>query len=699
MGPIIHIGRIEGGGEDVLSVSEAYKEAVADSHRKSKMRAVLKVGNAEINISDNDIIKDTVYVTNECTNGNEYEYGCVYSAELGITIKSAIDRYSLFDCEIRPYWSLWTGSEWEEIPLGVFYISQPDRINDKIKIKALDKMTMLDVNVAMDTQGTPIQLLKYMAEECGIELAQKSEELSSLPNANVLLSVFEKDVGTWRDVLSYICMLTASFAIFDRYGKLKIVQYATKESVTLTRKHRFQNATFSDYTTSFVGIKARFIAEENYAPYEESIAGEGLILDMGDIPIVRGLPETKHAILSTVLDVLKDVSYTPFELETLGNPALELGDYVKNVGVGRDGKTYLSPITYYYWTYRGKQKLRGVGGNPKLSGVTSKQGKQMSAIENSVESKTVVLKEYRNTDVIEFRENEVEIATINYSATENSKPIILLCVRIETDLDGILVLQFYTDGAKDTKRTFKQYLERGNHVVTVSDVHTVNNNERHTISVKAKMEYFESDTRKRNADNKTQSNFLDALKNTGATVSDNAVVFPTYTVESIDTTVASATINSGESVMVLYGQGIASEGKWDGTISFAESINVDIDFKGSLSFDTENFRENIDMGIQNPSGGTFNENVGDVAFSGRLVFANINAYVNIGEVIKEYVFSTENADKYTFDEYITANNDMFALKTIYTYDSKEEAIDSGKMCNVTIDYSGLNVESVVVENG
>ena len=42
---------------------------------------------------------------------------------------------------------------------------------------------------------------------------------------------------------------------------------------------------------------------------------------------------------------------------------------------------------------------------------------------------------------------------------------------------------------------------------------------------------------------------------------------------------------------------------------------------------------------------------------------------------------------------------MFALKTIYTYDSVEETIDSGKMCKVAIDYSGLDVESVVVENG
>ena len=40
---------------------------------------------------------------------------------------------------------------------------------------------------------------------------------------------------------------------------------------------------------------------------------------------------------------------------------------------------------------------------------------------------------------------------------------------------------------------------------------------------------------------------------------------------------------------------------------------------------------------------------------------------------------------------------MFALKTVYTYNSAEETIDTGKMCSVALDYSGLTVESVVVK--
>lgn len=38
------------------------------------------------------------------------------------------------------------------------------------------------------------------------------------------------------------------------------------------------------------------------------------------------------------------------------------------------------------------------------------------------------------------------------------------------------------------------------------------------------------------------------------------------------------------------------------------------------------------------------------------------------------------------------------MKTEYRYRSTEQTIDSGKMCSVAIDYTGLTVESVVVEN-
>ena len=597
----------------MYAVSDAYKVAVADSHRKSKMSGYLTAGSTVITLDDSDIIKDTVYITNQCTNGNEYEYGCTYAAECGLTIKSAVDRYDLYNARLDLYWSLLTDDGWEEIPLGVFYVSEPNRVNDKISIKALDGMTKLDISIEDDTQGTMPQLMLWIAEKCEIELAQTEEEYDSFTNSDVQYSVQADRIETYRDLLAYICQLSACFAIFDRYGRLKLVKYATDPVVELTKKQRFTNATFSDYTTKFVGIKARFIAEENYAPYEVDDVGDGLILDMGDNPIMRGLPETKYAVLGAVFEVLKNVSYTPFEIETMGNPALELGDYVKNVAVGKDGKTYLSPITYYYWTYRGKHKLRAVGGNPKLSGVTNKQGKQISSIEGGIESKSVQVKSYVNTEQISFIDTEKEIAMFNYAATEASKILFLMTVRLSVSLDGVLVIRFYTDAVEDKDRVFKKYLERGTHFVSLNELYTAETNDRHTIVVKAHMEYFESDVRKQAADIVTSKNFLQAISDTGAIVINEVVQFPAYVPGVIDTTIPTATIDKGGVKAILYGQGIATDGKWDGTINFAENIDKIIDFTGGLMFNN-NVTEILNVENQTPVASGFNVTLGSVEF-------------------------------------------------------------------------------------
>ena len=580
------------------------------------MRAVLTIGSTVINLDDSDIIKDTVYISNQCTNGNEYEYGCVYSAECGITIKSAVDRYSLYDAELKLFWSLWTGTEWEEIPLGVYYISEPNRINDKISIKALDGMTKLDVNVDEDTQGTMVQLIPYIAEKCGVEVAQTTEELSDFVNSNVQWSVYEDKVETYRDLLAYVCMMSCCFATFDRYGKLKLVPYATQSSVTLGKKQRFQNASFSDYTTSFRGVKARFIAEENYAPYEvKDDTKNGLILDMGDIPIVRGIPDNKNKWLSNVYDVLKNVSYTPCEIETLGNPAIDLGDLITNTNVGKENNTYISPVTAYTWNYRGKQKIKAVGGNPKLADVKSREDRHMSSLEGSIEARDIIVKTYVNADDISFKDSYKDIAKFNYSATENSKIIFLMTVRLSLDLDGVVCFQFYTDSKEDTERCFRKYLERGEHFVTITELYNADTNERHTILVRACMEYFESDKRKQDADITTSKNFLEAIKTTGATVTDNVVAFPSYDEGVIDTTVATASILKGGIKAMLYGQGIAGEGQWDGTIYINEEFTA---FTFSSGLSVGNLVDTVSSKLQIPVPIGFAETLSNICFDSTL---------------------------------------------------------------------------------
>ena len=111
----------------------------------------------------------------------------------------------------------------------------------------------------------------------------------------------------------------------------------------------------------------------------------------------------------------------------------------------------------------------------------------------------------------------------------------------------------------------------------------------------------------------TSKNFLTALSTTGATVTDNIVQFPSYEQGVIDTTIPTATIDKGGVKAVLYGQGIAGEGKWDGTINFAENIDKIIDFTGGLMFNN-NVTEILNVENQTPVASGFNVTLGSVEF-------------------------------------------------------------------------------------
>ncbi len=108
--------------------------------------------------------------------------------------------------------------------------------------------------------------------------------------------------------------------------------------------------------------------------------------------------------------------------------------------------------------------------------------------------------------------------------------------------------------------------------------------------------------------------------------------------------------------------------------------------------------EVIESKLQTPTPIIFIDAV-NMAFNGGLTFGGARDNVNIGDIIVDWVFNTDRKAVYAYDEYINTNNNMFTLKTIYNYESAEESIDSGKMCSVALDYTGITVESVVINNG
>ena len=166
----------------MYAVSDKFKQAIKHPNRKSSIHGTLKTLNGRTYaLNDSNIIKDSLYITNQIVNDSKLCFGAVYAGECGLVINSDIDRYSLFGAEIKLYFSLeLDDGTSEQVPLGVFYVDTPERIGSKIKLTAVDCMSKFDVEVDEDVNGSFYEMVSYVANKCGVELAQTQEEIEAL---------------------------------------------------------------------------------------------------------------------------------------------------------------------------------------------------------------------------------------------------------------------------------------------------------------------------------------------------------------------------------------------------------------------------------------------------------------------------------------------------------------------------------------
>lgn len=86
-------------------VSEAFLQAVQENTRRDYWtgRITTKAG-GEYSFENKNIVKGSGYVSSQCCGSTELEFGPVYAAEMGITLFSDIDRYTLEDAKVELFY-------------------------------------------------------------------------------------------------------------------------------------------------------------------------------------------------------------------------------------------------------------------------------------------------------------------------------------------------------------------------------------------------------------------------------------------------------------------------------------------------------------------------------------------------------------------------------------------------------------------
>ena len=538
---------------------------------------------------------NSVSINNKAVSGSEFEFGAVYAAECTFSFLSDVDRYMLYNATVTVQCSNGT----DTVDKGVYYISEAVRNGSYITITAYDGMPFLDVNVKDNTYGNVWTLLNYAAENCDVAIAQTEEEINALPNAGYSYALLSDEVETYRDLVSYLAKVTCTFAIFDAQGKLRLCPFHTAPTVDLVLdKSQRIKPEVSDYEIYFTSVRARFVVSDAYQEYiEKQDEDTTYCHDFGDIPIVHVPEEQQQEIMKTLLAQAVKIRYVPVSVKIRFNPFIELGDRVELPDTNNKGDKVYSYVMEYTWSFRGQTRISSVGSNPRLANPKTKQDKQLSSLENSLSAKNMIVRSFTNAKEITLGSTEKVLISMNYSAVQDAHPIFLATIPFTIDRDGYVVFRYYLDGAVMEEDTIRQYVERGEHFATLTNNFLIEKDKRATVSLRACTEYFESDRRKQDAQ---ILSILDYVKNQSikTDTSGNAALTVKYQDTDIDTTIPNATIAKAAIKAVLFGQGMAGQGKWDGTLNVAEDFTAIRIDGGKITIGT--FTETFTAAVQEP---------------------------------------------------------------------------------------------------
>ena len=233
-------------------VSDAFLQAIESNSRKYHWSGTITtVNGVSYPFENKDIVKGSGYITRQCCSSTEIELGTVYAAEMGISLFSDIDRYTLDDAEVRLYFHLILADGTEEtIPMGVFEVSEANRHIKTLELKAYDYMLRFDKNLQLNaTSGMAYNFLLAACTACKVEMAQTKEEIEALPNAKETLGIYaENDMETWRDLLYYVAQVLGCICLINREGKLQLVPYSDTAVITIPQRERFSSS-YSDFVT------------------------------------------------------------------------------------------------------------------------------------------------------------------------------------------------------------------------------------------------------------------------------------------------------------------------------------------------------------------------------------------------------------------------------------------------------------------
>ena len=563
----------------MYNVSEYYMSALKGLWHNTPLKGTV---DSKL-ITEDNILKGSLSILKQCSEGSEVKIGSVYISQLKATLLNVnVLRNSWDGVEIYLEEGLEEivdeESEIEYVPLGKFYVGDAVYTSKGIQVTAYDNMAKFDKTFpANSMQGTAWGILSILCTDCGVQCGMTQADIEAMPNGSLNLSMYgENDVQTYRDVLSWLAQTLAAFAYIDRSGKLCLKQYGSTVVDSWGLNNRYNSAKFSDFVTRYTGISVVDI-ETQTTNYESVTPDDGLTYNLGSNPFMQlGTKTVKKDRLLAILNSMQNIQYTPFEAEWSTGAVYDLGDVIEFPGGRGDGA--VGCIMSINWVYRGKTTIKGFGSNPALANAKGKTDKDIAGLLSQTDQNGIQYYTYMNADEIDIADGNIRsIAALRFTTMMTTKVTFQaeILIDAETDDEVECTVIYQMDGSELRYQPVETWRD-GKHILSLWYVIEVEPN--------------------------TMFRWQVYLEASGGSLH----------------------IDEECSRAAVWGQGLVSVKTWDGNIDIEDEISL-IDITRRIGF--INFTDDLEVWTDIPYTADGEETVGLIDITRRIDFIEFEDYV------------------------------------------------------------------------
>ncbi|MFT3951173.1 MAG: hypothetical protein QM689_04365 [Oscillospiraceae bacterium] len=342
-------------------------------------------------LNNDTVAGSTLTVSREMSGGSSGLPGGVNASELNISVFSSA---SLSSGGVVTF-SVYDDIEAKTISFPPFHIetSSIKRVNNMLSFSAYDSLILFDA--ALEDLPASAKLWELVQRACTIVGVGFDTGIKSLPNAGITITItdaLQKQVKTWRDLLSWAAQIMGAYAYIKPGGSLSMRQIKGNTAVTIPADDRIQ----TEFSDDFTYITKLTMPRDNNTP-SASVStaltrGTRISVEFEGNPLLENYTlSSASTLLSNVLAGLSTAYMRSFN-STLFYPYAEVGDTVLLTGGNVDLEGGADGIvTSWTFALNGNCTI-GCDGNSSVSTASGDSTVNPSSVKSQIDKLLIAAK-------------------------------------------------------------------------------------------------------------------------------------------------------------------------------------------------------------------------------------------------------------------------------------------------------------------